>query len=85
MRPPSDPTTTDRSASEGAAPATMTARHAAHVRAIVDASAGVDEAHGRLVAAVAEAREAGESWTAIGAALGTSRQNAQQRFGRGEA
>ncbi len=84
MRPPSDPTTTDATGTKGAAPATMSARHAAHVRAIADASAGVDEAHERLVSVVAEAREAGESWTAIGAALGTSRQNAPQRFGRAE-
>ncbi|WP_062465718.1 hypothetical protein [Demequina maris] len=84
MRPPSDPTATDRAVSEGAVPATMTARHAAHVRAIVDASAQVDVAQQLLQVVVSEAREAGESWTAIGAALGTSRQNAQQRFGRAE-
>ncbi len=32
--------------------------------------------------AVAAARDAGDSWAAIGAALDTTRQNAFQRFGR---
>jgi hypothetical protein len=32
--------------------------------------------------AVSEAEQAGASWATIGAALGTSRQNAYQRYGR---
>jgi hypothetical protein len=39
-------------------------------------------AEGELRDAVIEAVGAGASWTTIGAALGTSRQNAHQRYGR---
>jgi len=39
-------------------------------------------AEGELRDAVAEAAGAGASWATIGAALGTSRQNAHQRYGR---
>jgi hypothetical protein len=35
-------------------------------------------------AAVSAAREAGDSWAAIGTALGVSRRTAYQRFGRGQ-
>ncbi|WP_109473861.1 hypothetical protein [Ornithinimicrobium cavernae] len=35
-----------------------------------------------LAGAVRDAREAGDSWTMIGAALDTTRQAAYQRFGR---
>jgi len=38
-----------------------------------------------LTAAVTRARQAGASWTAIGAQLGVSRQGAQQRFTRASA
>jgi hypothetical protein len=62
-------------------PATHPARDAKHFRAIVAALAAQEAATERLATAVAEARAAGDSWTIIGAALGTSRQNAQQRFG----
>ncbi|WP_062520177.1 hypothetical protein [Demequina silvatica] len=62
-------------------PATFEWRDATHFREIIAAAKGVDQAQGRLRAAVVAAREAGDSWTMIGAALGTSRQNAQQRFG----
>ena len=40
-------------------------------------------AEGQLRDAVLEASEAGASWTTIGAALGTSRQNAYQRYRSG--
>jgi hypothetical protein len=40
-------------------------------------------AEGELRDAVLEASEAGASWTTIGAALGTSRQNAYQRYRSG--
>jgi len=35
-----------------------------------------------LIDAVTEARRRGDSWTAIAVALGTTRQAAQQRFGK---
>lgn len=42
-------------------------------------------AEATLAAAVTRARQAGASWTAIGAQLGLSRQGAQQRFTRASA
>jgi hypothetical protein len=39
-------------------------------------------AEGELRDAVVESAGAGASWATIGAALGTSRQNAQQQYGR---
>jgi hypothetical protein len=63
-------------------PSTHTARDAQHFRRIVAARQGLEEAEAELRAAVAAAREAGDSWAVIGAALDTSRQNAYQRFGR---
>lgn len=58
------------------------ARDAAHFRRIIAASDNVSAAEEHLRHAVRAAREAGESWTVIGAALGVSKQAAQQRFGR---
>ena len=52
---------------DGVSPATHPARDATHIRRIVRARKGV---------------EAGDSWTIIGAALESSRQNAFQRLGR---
>lgn len=66
-------------------PATTTARDAEHFRAIIAARKAVEEAATELRAAVQAAREAGDSWAAIGAALDTTRQAAYQRFGQGEA
>jgi hypothetical protein len=63
-------------------PAATTARDATHFRAIIAASEAVDAAESELRAAVRAAREAGDSWTAIGAALGVSKQAAEQRFAR---
>jgi dihydroxyacetone kinase len=63
-------------------PDSTTARDATHFRAIIAASEAVDAAESELRAAVREAREAGDSWTVIGAALGVSKQAAQQRFAR---
>lgn len=57
-------------------------RNAEHFRAIVAAKKKVARAEAELAESVAAARAAGDSWTVIGAALDTSRQNAQQRFGR---
>ena len=57
------------------------ARDAAHFRRIVAARRNLGEAEGELRDAVKAARDAGDSWTIIGAALDISRQAAQQRFG----
>ena len=61
-------------------PAMIPARDAVHFRRIIAARKGLAAAEGELHKAVAEARAAGESWTVIGAALGTTRQAAYQRF-----
>ena len=61
--------------------ATHPARDAAHFRRILAARANLAAAEKELRDAVHAAREAGDSWTTIGAALDTTRQAAQQRFG----
>jgi hypothetical protein len=58
-------------------------RDATHFRRIIEARKNLDAAEEELRDAVASAREAGDSWTVIGAALGTTKQAASQRFGRG--
>jgi hypothetical protein len=62
-------------------PATTPSRSAEHFRRIIAARKGVEEADAELHAAVRAARDAGDSWAVIGAALGTTRQAAFQRFG----
>ncbi|WP_151082978.1 hypothetical protein [Nocardioides cynanchi] len=57
------------------------ARDAQHFRRIIEARKGVDAAEVELRAAVKAARDAGDSWAVIGAALDTTRQAAFQRFG----
>jgi len=57
------------------------ARDAAHFRRIIAAQRNLAAAEQELRDAVRAAREAGDSWTVIGAALDISRQAAQQRFG----
>lgn len=57
-------------------------RDASHFRRIIEARKSLDAAESELRDAVAAARDAGDSWTAIGAALGTTKQAASQRFGR---
>src|SRR5205807_2580842 len=57
------------------------ARDASHIRRIIAAAESLGAAQSELHAAVAAARAAGDTWDVIGAALGTSRQNAYQRFG----
>lgn len=52
-----------------------------HLATIKDAAAAVEDAQDWLVRAVRAAVRAGETWGAVGAALGISRQAAQQRFG----
>jgi hypothetical protein len=53
-----------------------------HIERIVAADEAVNDAEADLSGAVAAARAAGDTWTAIGAALGISRQVAQRRFGK---
>lgn len=57
-------------------------RDARHMRRISAAAVAVDDANDELRAAVAAAREAGDTWAMIGVALGISRQAAYQRFGQ---
>lgn len=66
-------------------PRTIEARDAAHFRAIIAASQALAAAEQDLRQAVASARAAGNSWAIVGAALGTTKQAAQQRFGQGRA
>lgn len=63
-------------------PTTTPSRDARHFRRIIAARHGVDVAEQELREAVAAAREAGDSWAVIGAALDTTRQAAYQRFGQ---
>lgn len=62
-------------------PKTTPGRDAVHFRRIIAARKDLDAAEQELRDAVAAAREAGDPWTAIGAALGVSKQAAAQRFG----
>lgn len=71
----------DRTGLDHLDPATHPARDAAHFRRIIAARANLATAERELRDAVHAARRAGDSWTAIGAALDTTRQAAQQRFG----
>lgn len=57
-------------------------RDAAGFRTIRAAMADVRAAENALREAVRAARAEGDSWTVIGAALGTSRQAAHERFGK---
>lgn len=63
-------------------PSTHPARDAVHFRRILAARRDIARAEQELRDAVKAAREAGDSWTVISAALDTTRQAAQQRFGR---
>lgn len=63
-------------------PALSPARDATHFRNIIAARKRIAEAEAELREAVQAARDAGDSWTVIGAALDTTRQNAYQRFGK---
>ncbi|MEZ5097428.1 MAG: hypothetical protein R2731_15825 [Nocardioides sp.] len=57
-------------------------RDASHFRRIIEAKKAVEAADRELHAAVAAARAAGDSWTIVGAALGTTKQAAFQRFAK---
>jgi len=62
-------------------PSKVPARDAVHFRRIIAARKKVADAEQDLRDAVQAARDAGDSWTVIGAALDTTRQAAFQRFG----
>ena len=62
-------------------PAKTPARDAVHFRRILAARKNLAAGEDELRQAVADAREAGETWAVIGAALDTTRQAAYQRFG----
>ena len=63
-------------------PTVHPARDAVHFRRILAARQGIAAAEQELRDAVKAARDAGDSWTVIASALDTTRQAAQQRFGR---
>lgn len=63
-------------------PAKTEARDAQHFRRIIEARKGVEQAEAELRDAVAAAREAGDSWTVIGAALGVHPLHAKAVYGR---
>jgi len=65
-------------------PKAHSARDAQHFRRIITARKVLADAQVELVAAVEAAREGGDSWTVIGAALGTTRQGAFRKFGHAD-
>lgn len=71
----------DRTGLDELDPSQRPARDAAHFRRIIAARANLAAAEQELRDAVLAARDAGDSWSIIGAALDTTRQAAQQRFG----
>ncbi len=73
-------TSKDETGLDSVAPVTL--RDASHFRRIISAKNDLEAADSQLRDAVAAARSAGDSWTVIGAALGTSKQAAFQRFSK---
>lgn len=71
----------DRTGLDGLAAIDHPARDAAPFRRILDARERLAAAEQELRDAFRASRDAGDSWTVIGAALDTTRQAAQQRFG----
>lgn len=71
----------DTTGLDGISPATHPGRDGANFRRIVAARENLAAAEQELREAVRASREAGDSWAVIGAAVGTSRQAAFQRFG----
>lgn len=71
----------DETGLDAVSPATHPAHDAAAFRRIIAARKGIEAAEAELRAAVRSARDAGDSWAIIGAALDVSRQAAYQRFG----
>ena len=72
----------DATGLDALAPSKVESRDALHFRKIIAARKKVAEAEQELRDAVQAARDAGDSWTVIGAALDTTRQAAFQRFGK---
>ncbi|HEX6878072.1 MAG TPA: hypothetical protein VF165_20615 [Nocardioidaceae bacterium] len=72
----------DATGLDALAPSKVESRDALHFRKIIAARKKVAEAEHELRDAVQAARDAGDSWTVIGAALDTTRQAAFQRFGK---
>ena len=75
-------TTVDTTGLDNLDPSTHPARDAVHFRQILAARQQVADAEENLRDSVKSAREAGDSWAIIGAALDTTRQAAYQRFGK---
>lgn len=73
-------TRNDETGLDSVAPETL--RDASHFRRIIEAKKGLEAADRELRDAVAAARDAGDSWTVIGAAMGTTKQAAFQRFSK---
>ncbi len=63
-------------------PRSVEVRDGAHLRAIGAALEALEAAERQLETAVADAKEAGETWSAIGVVLGTSKQAAHRKFAR---
>jgi hypothetical protein len=61
---------------------TVRFKDARHLRAIGEALTAVENAEDALARAIADARAAGDSWSAIAMMLGTSKQAAHRRFGQ---
>ena len=59
-------------------------RDGKYLREIAAARQAVEDADRRLRAAVANARSVGDSWTMIGIALRTSKQNAFRKYGHAD-
>lgn len=76
------PKTKDTTGLDSRSISTRPGRDAAGFRAIRAAMAQVEAAEQALAEAVRQARSAGDSWAVIGAALGSSRQAAHERFGK---
>lgn len=70
----------DETGLDSVAPETL--RDATHFRRIIEAKNDLEASERQLRDAVAAARAAGDSWTVVGAALGTSKQAAFQRFSK---
>jgi hypothetical protein len=73
-------TTKDNTGLESVAPDSL--RDASAFRRIIAARKALEAAQQELREAVAAARDAGDSWTVIGAAMGTTKQAAFQRFAK---
>ncbi len=74
------PTRKDETGLDSVVPESL--RDASHFRRIIEAKNDLEGAERQLRDAVAAARAAGDSWTVIGAAMGTSKQAAFQRFSK---